>query len=98
MPADFTAATPVLRIPALITDHVTLTDSHAICDYLNAEFGAFRLLAREVKARWRALATIAVANGVLEAQIMRRAELLRADKERSNDFIAKLRDREFRCF
>jgi glutathione S-transferase len=98
MPADFTAATPVLRIPALVTDDVTLTDSHAICDYLNAEFGNFRLLAREGAARWRALATIAIANGILEAQIMRRAELLRSDKERSNDFIAKMRDREFRCF
>jgi len=97
MPADFTAATPVLRIPALVTDTVTLTDSHAICDYLNAEFGDFRLLAREGAARWRALATIAIANGVLEAQIMRRAELLRADKERSDDFIAKMRDRELRC-
>jgi glutathione S-transferase len=97
MPADFTAATPVLRIPALVTRDVTLTDSHAICDYLNAEFGDFRLLAREGAARWRALATIAIANGVLEAQIMRRAELLRADKERSDDFIAKLRDRELRC-
>jgi glutathione S-transferase len=98
MPADFTAATPVMRIPALVTDDVTLTDSHAICDYLNAEFGSFRLLAREGAERWQALATIAIASAILEAQIMRRAELLRADKERSNDFIAKMRDREFRCF
>ena len=98
MPADFTAATPVLRIPTLVTDDITLTDSHAICDYLNAEFGGFRLLAREGAARWQALATIAIANGTLEAQIMRRAELLRSDKERSNDFIAKMRDRTFRCF
>jgi glutathione S-transferase len=98
MPSDFTAATPVMRIPALVTDGVTLTDSHAICDYLNAEFGNFRLLAREGAARWQALATMALANAVLEAQIMRRAETLRSDKERSDDFIAKMRDREFRCF
>lgn len=98
MPADFTAATPVLRIPALVTDTVTLTDSHAICDYLNAEFGSYRLLAREGAARWQALSTMALANAVLEAQIMRRAETLRADKERSDDFIAKMRDRTFRCF
>ena len=98
MPADFTAATPVLRIPALVTDTVTLTDSHAICDYLNAEFGNFRLLAREGTARWQALSTMALANGVLEAQIMRRAELLRSDRERSNDFIAKMRARTLRCF
>ena len=98
MPADFTAATPVLRIPALVTDDVTLTDSHAICDYLNAEFGNFRLLAREGKARWQALSTMALANAVLEAQIMRRAETLRPDRGRSTDFIAKMRDRTFRCF
>jgi glutathione S-transferase len=98
MPADFAAATPVLRIPALVTDDVTLTDSHAICDYLNAEFGNFRLLAREGAARWQALATIALASAILEAQIMRRAELLRAGNERSNDFIAKMRDRGLRCF
>ena len=98
MPADFTAATPVMRIPALVTDTVTLTDSHAICDYLNAEFGSFRLLARDGAARWQALSTIAIASAVLEAQIMLRAETLRSDKERSNDFIAKMRDRTFRCF
>jgi glutathione S-transferase len=98
MPADFTAATPVMRIPAMVTDDVTLTDSHAICDYLNAEFGNYRLLAREGAARWQALSTMALANGVLEAQIMRRAETLRSDQERSNDFIAKMRDRTFRCF
>jgi glutathione S-transferase len=80
-----------------VTDTVTLTDSHAICDYLNAEFGAYRLLAREGATRWRALAVIAIASGNLEAQIMRRAELLRSDKERSRDFIAKMRDRQMRC-
>jgi glutathione S-transferase len=97
MPADFTAATPVMRIPALVTDTVTLTDSHAICDYLNAEFGQYRLLARDGAARWQALSTMALANAVLEAQIMRRAETLRSDTDRSDDFIAKMRDRTFRC-
>jgi glutathione S-transferase len=98
MPADFIEATPVMRIPALVADGVTLTDSHSICDYLNAEFGGYRLLERDGAARWQALGTMAIAGGVIEAQIARRAELLRADKERSNDFIAKMRDRQFRCY
>jgi glutathione S-transferase len=98
MPADFIEATPVMRIPALVADDVTLTDSHSICDYLNGEFGAYRLLARDGAARWRALATMAIAGAAIEAQIMRRAELLRTDNERSNDFIAKMRDRQFRCY
>lgn len=95
---DFTAATPVVRIPTLVTDTVTLTESHAICDYLNAEHGGYRLLAREGAARWKGLAIVSIANAIIEAQVARRAELLRADKERSNDFIAKMRDRQFRCY
>ena len=43
--------------------------------YLNAEFGGLPPARRaNGAARWRALATIAIASGVLEAQIMRRAE------------------------
>lgn len=94
----FIEATPVARIPALVTDDFTLTDSHSICDYLNDAFGGFRLLPREGAARWRALADIAVASGIIEAQISRRAELLRSDAERSSDFIGKMRDRQLRCF
>ena len=95
---DFMGDTPVARIPALVTADFTLADSHSICDYLNGEFGNFRLLARDGVARWRALATISIANAIIEAQIARRAELLRSDSERSNDFIAKMRDRQLRCF
>jgi glutathione S-transferase len=95
---EFMGDTPPARIPALVTADFTLTDSHSICDYLNGEFGSFRLLAREGAARWRALATISIANAIIEAQISRRAELLRSDSERSNDFIDKMRDRQLRCF
>jgi glutathione S-transferase len=95
---DFLAATPVVRIPALVTPDVTLTDSHSICDYINGELGGDRLLAREGAARWRALADIAIAGAIIEAQIARRAELLRAAPEKSDDFIGKMQDRSFRCF
>jgi glutathione S-transferase len=95
---DFLDATPVVRIPALVTPDVTLTDSHSICDYVNGELGGFRLLAREGVARWRALADIAIACGIIEAQVARRAELLRSERERSPDFIDKMRDRQLRCF
>jgi glutathione S-transferase len=95
---DFFEATPVVRIPALVTPDLTLTDSHSICDYINGELGGFRLLAREGASRWRALADISVANSIIEAQIARRAELLRDERERSDDFIQKMRDRELRCF
>ncbi|WP_421996812.1 glutathione S-transferase family protein [Reyranella sp.] len=93
---SFAADTPVQRIPALVTPDVTLVESHAICDFINAELGGYRLLAREGAARWRGLADISIANAVIEAQILRRAELLRT-ADRSADFIAKMRERQLRC-
>ena len=95
---DFLEATPVVRIPALVTSGFTLTDSHSICDYINGEHGGFRLLAREGAARWRALADMSIACGIIEAHISRRAELLRSEDERSDHFIGKMKDRELRCF
>ncbi len=96
--SDFPKDTPVQRIPALLTPEVTLVESHAICDYINGELGGFRLLAREGAARWRALADISVANAIIEAQVSRRAELLRQPAERSADFVDKMRERKLRCF
>jgi glutathione S-transferase len=95
---DFLEATPVVRIPALVTADFTLTDSHSICDYLNGELGEYRLLAREGAGRWRALADMSIACGIIEAHISRRAELLRSEDERSDDLIGKMKDRELRCF
>ncbi len=96
--SDFPQVTPVERIPALVAGDLCLADSHAICDYVNGELGGFRLLPRDGRARWRALADISVAGGIIEAQIARRAELLRAEGERSEDFIGKMRDRSLRCY
>jgi len=97
-PADFVEATPAQRIPALVTPDFSLTDSHSICDYINGELGGYRLLAREGMARWRALADMSVASAIIEAQILRRAELLRSERERSTDFLGKMRERTMRCF
>ncbi|MCX7141944.1 MAG: glutathione S-transferase family protein [Proteobacteria bacterium] len=95
----FLDATPVGRIPALVTDEgLRLTDSGAICDYLNAELGGYKLMPASGAARWRMQSVIAIANGLVEAQISRRAELLRDAREGSGDFIEKMRQREQRCF
>jgi glutathione S-transferase len=97
-PADFMAATPAQRIPALVTPDFSLTDSHAICDYINGELGGYRLLPRDGTARWQALADMSVASAIIEAQILRRAELLRSERERSTDFLGKMQERTLRCF
>ncbi len=95
----FLDATPVGRIPALVTDDgLRLADSGAICDYLNTELGGCRLMPAKGIERWRMQSVISIANGLVEAQISRRAELLRDARERSADFIEKMRQREQRCF
>jgi glutathione S-transferase len=100
---DFAHATPAGRIPALITDDgLRLTDSSVICEFINAEYGGYRLCPRDGKERWKILSVISIANAVLEAQAFRRAETLRqkSDKsqEYSRDFVQKMIDRQDRCY
>lgn len=100
---DFADATPVGRIPALVTDDgVRLTDSSVICEFLNAEYGNYRLCPAQGFERWRILSVISMANAVLEAQAARRAETLRLKSEKpmeySQDFVNKMIDRQDRCY
>ena len=68
---------PVGKIPTLILDDDTvLFDSPVICEYLNANHGAGRLLP-EGKARWPALCLQALADGILDAGLLARLELRR---------------------
>lgn len=100
---EFADATPIGRIPALVTDDgLRLCDSSVICEYLNAEHGDYRLCPPSGSERWRILAVISIANGILEAQAFRRAETLRqkSDKpqEYSQDFVDKMLARQDRCY
>ena len=58
---DFLEATPVVRIPALVTADFTLTDSHSICDYINGELGGVSELrgAEAVAANFKGKAQLA---------------------------------------
>lgn len=95
---EFADATAVGRIPALVTpDGLRLVDSFVILEYLNAEHGDHRLLPAQGAARWQILSQTAIAAGALEAQISRRAELLRTS-DQSADFIEKMKVRALRCF
>jgi glutathione S-transferase len=100
---DFADATPVGRIPALVTnDGIHLTDSSTICEYLNAEYGDYRLCPATGTTRWRILSVVSIANGLLEAQVARRAETLRKSvgnpSEYSADFERKMLERQQRCY
>ena len=89
--------TPVERIPALVVGDPASSSPMRSATTSTASHGVSFAGARRRGARWRALADISIANAVIEAQIARRAELLREERERSDDFIGKMRDRSLRC-
>jgi glutathione S-transferase len=103
---DFVDASPIARIPALVTeDGIRLGDSSTICEYLNDEVGNFRLCPQSGRERWQILSVVSVAtSGIMETQVMRRAENLRKregspnPQEFSAAFVRKMKDRQARCY
>lgn len=91
-------ANPIARIPTLITgDGAAIGDSTLICQHLN-EVAVGKSLIPDGASRWRMWSLYAIADGLLEAQIAMRAEMLRQEGSRSDGFLDKQRDRIIRCF
>lgn len=84
------AANPLGKIPALITDDGdTLFDSRVICEYLIALAGNETLLPPPGPDRWVVLRQQALADGMMEAAILRRYEgFLRPEDKRWADWDA----------
>ena len=67
-------ANPLSKVPCLVTeDGLALFDSPVICEYLD-DVGEGGLVPDAGPARWRALKLQAVADGVMDAAILRRRE------------------------
>ena len=83
-------ANPLGKIPALITDDGdTLFDSRVICEYLIALAGNETLLPPPGPDRWTVLRQQALADGLMEAAILRRYEgFLRPEDKRWADWDA----------
>ncbi len=104
--AGLAEANPVARIPTLVTDDGTaLGDSTLICQYLNHWVQNAATTPAESAtiipvdgAQWSMWSLYAVADGLLEAQVAMRAEMLRPAAFRSEDYLQKQRDRIARCF
>jgi glutathione S-transferase len=74
-PDALLAANPLSKVPCLITpDGVALYDSPVICEYLDSLEGAVPLFPARGGARWKALRTQALADGITDAAILRRQE------------------------
>lgn len=96
-PAALLAANPLSKVPCLITaDGVALFDSPVICEYLDSLEGTLPLFPRSGRHRWLALKQQALADGMMDAAVLRRGESLRpveaargANMERQQAAIAR---------
>jgi glutathione S-transferase len=80
---------PLNKVPALILeDGTALYDSAVICEYLDHRKGG-KLLAASGPARWTALRRQALADGMMDAALLRRYESLRPEGQRSPEWDAK---------
>jgi len=84
---------PLVKVPALTTDDgMVLYDSPVICEYLDTLHGGPKLFPASGKARWLALRQQALGDGILDAAILGRYEILRPKEYQWPDWIdAQLR-------
>jgi glutathione S-transferase len=75
---------PLGKIPALTPDDgETLFDSPVICEYLDSLHNGAKLFPASGPARWTALRRQALADGLLDAALLRRYESMRPAGEQS---------------
>lgn len=87
-PPALTAVNPLSKVPALVLEEGTiLYDSPVICEYLDALHGN-RLVPAGGLRRWQVLRVQALADGILDAAILRRMEGLRPVAQQSSDWLA----------
>jgi glutathione S-transferase len=84
---------PLVKVPALTTDDgLVLYDSPVICEYLDTLNAGPKLFPASGKARWLALRQQALGDGILDAAILGRYEVLRPKEFQWPDWIdAQLR-------
>jgi glutathione S-transferase len=75
---------PLGKIPALtVKDGHVIFDSPVICEFLDGLHRGPKLFPARGKARWTALRRQALADGILDASLLRRYESMRPAEERS---------------
>ena len=80
---------PLMKLPALIADDgTTLFESSLICQYLDSQHAGRKLVPDSGPARWRTLKLEALADGVCDAGILMRYEMVvRTEQQRSTPWI-----------
>lgn len=79
---------PLVKVPALTTDDgFVLYDSPVICEYLDTLHAGPKLFPASGRARWLALRQQALGDGILDAAILTRYEIVRPKEYQWQDWI-----------
>ena len=78
---------PLRKIPTLIVNQQSITDSDNICFYLDSISKKETLFPK--KDYWQIMNNTSIANGLMESVLERRMETIRPKNEKSNNFINK---------
>ena len=78
---------PIRKIPTLVINGLTIMDSDNICLYLDSISKKNTLFPKE--NYWKIMSTTSIANGLMESVLEWRMESIRADNEKSKDFMNK---------
>jgi len=81
---------PLCRVPTLVLDdNDVYFDSRVICEYLDSLHDGPKLFPASGNARWQALRSQALGDGILDANVSRRNEVIRPPHEQSPSWIAR---------
>ena len=78
---------PIRKIPTLVVNKLSITDSDNICFYLDSISKKNTLFPK--KDYWKIMSITSIANGLMESVLERRMESIRPDNEKSKNFINK---------
>ena len=78
---------PLRKIPTLVVNDLTITDSDNICLYLDSISKKNTVFPKE--NYWKIMTNTSIANGLMESVLERRMETIRPDSEKSISFINK---------
>ncbi|MDH5395884.1 MAG: glutathione S-transferase N-terminal domain-containing protein [Gammaproteobacteria bacterium] len=85
--AALTGENPLSKIPTLITDDgMAIYDSRVICEYLDSLHDKEKLIPLAGEARWQVLRLQVLADGMLDAGILRFMEKKRVSEQQSADW------------
>lgn len=85
---------PLGKVPALLLDDgSSLYDSPVICEYLDSLHGGAKLIPASGPQRWTVLRREALADGIMDAGVLGRGEVLRPAGQQSPAFLALQRQK-----